>query len=321
MPHHEVKLGIFGAAAAGKSALTLQFVNKVFPEEYDETVEDLYRCEFKMGDSEFVVNITDTAGVDELAEKRDEHIKGCNAFLVVYDMTSAASFEEAKKYYAKICGIHEGMQAFALIANKSDKDTERAVSAADGRALAQSWGNHVPYLEASAKTFDNVQESFHAVMTSFVYALTGEGLDFGDDEPPPPPPGEDGAPPPPPDAADDGNTKEKAPAAAKKEKTTGWLTKKPRNLGRTKTRWFVLDPTKDPATLSFYAEKGDDKAIRTLVMTNVTFYPMPEPLMFKLDGPGMDVKSKEPMTLTAQNAKEFEKWKNAIEAASTATKK
>jgi GTPase KRas protein len=49
----------------GKSALTIQFTQSMFVEEYDPTVEDNYRKQTSVDDEVCMLDITDTAGQEE----------------------------------------------------------------------------------------------------------------------------------------------------------------------------------------------------------------------------------------------------------------
>jgi len=56
-----VKLCVLGAGGVGKSATSLQFVQGVFPERYDPTIEDCFRKNFEVFAGQWVVlEILDT---------------------------------------------------------------------------------------------------------------------------------------------------------------------------------------------------------------------------------------------------------------------
>jgi len=52
-----------GTAGVGKSALTVQFVNGMFVDVYNPTVEDSHRKQVTVEDQFCLLNILDTAGV------------------------------------------------------------------------------------------------------------------------------------------------------------------------------------------------------------------------------------------------------------------
>jgi GTPase KRas protein len=61
----EMKLVVCGGGGVGKSALTVQFIQSVFIEDYDPTIEDSYRKHAKVDDKTCFLEILDTAGQEE----------------------------------------------------------------------------------------------------------------------------------------------------------------------------------------------------------------------------------------------------------------
>jgi GTPase KRas protein len=57
----EYKLVLVGAGGVGKSALTLQFLQKHFVIDYDPTISDSYRKQVKIDDQPYIMDIMDTA--------------------------------------------------------------------------------------------------------------------------------------------------------------------------------------------------------------------------------------------------------------------
>lgn len=49
----------------GKSALTIQFIQNQFPEEYDPTIEDSYRKQCLIDEEVALLDVLDTAGQEE----------------------------------------------------------------------------------------------------------------------------------------------------------------------------------------------------------------------------------------------------------------
>ena len=57
---------VLGSGGVGKSALTVQFVQGIFVEKYDPTIEDSYRKKVEIDDEQCVLEILDTAGTVNL---------------------------------------------------------------------------------------------------------------------------------------------------------------------------------------------------------------------------------------------------------------
>ena len=58
----EYKIVVLGSGGVGKSALTVQFVQGIFIEKYDPTIEECYRKHLEINNDECVLEIIDTAG-------------------------------------------------------------------------------------------------------------------------------------------------------------------------------------------------------------------------------------------------------------------
>ncbi len=83
--------------------------------------------------------------------------------MCVFAVTDRASFETAKEIREHVNRVHDREVApLLLVGNKADRAGERAVTAAEGAALAAAWG--VPYLETSAKTRANVDQAFYDLL-------------------------------------------------------------------------------------------------------------------------------------------------------------
>ncbi|KAI0297249.1 ras family-domain-containing protein [Multifurca ochricompacta] len=64
----EYQLVVLGSGGVGKSALTIQFMHNHFVEEYDPTMEDLYRKQCVIDGSDALVDVLDTAGQEEFRQ-------------------------------------------------------------------------------------------------------------------------------------------------------------------------------------------------------------------------------------------------------------
>jgi GTPase KRas len=66
----EYKIVIVGGGGVGKSALTIQFIQSQFVDEYDPTIEDSYRKQCDIDGQVSILDILDTAGQEEYSAMR-----------------------------------------------------------------------------------------------------------------------------------------------------------------------------------------------------------------------------------------------------------
>eukprot|EP00727_Mastigamoeba_balamuthi_P007118 m51a1_g3026 putative ras gtpase (210) ;mRNA; f:879255-880303 len=161
----EYKIVVVGAGAVGKSALTVQFVQSHFIDEYDPTIEDSYRKQVVIDDAPAcVLDILDTAGQDEYSAMRDHYMRTGQGFLVVYSVGSRRTFQEVTAFREQIMRVKDTVApAIVLVGNKIDLPvTEREVTTAEGKALATQY--KCPFIETSAKTRINVDEAYYEVV-------------------------------------------------------------------------------------------------------------------------------------------------------------
>ncbi|CAI4780361.1 BAF_collapsed_G0051360.mRNA.1.CDS.1 [Saccharomyces cerevisiae] len=98
----EYKIVVVGGGGVGKSALTIQFIQSYFVDEYDPTIEDSYRKQVVIDDKVSILDILDTAGQEEYSAMREQYMRTGEGFLLVYSVTSRNSFDELLSYYQQI---------------------------------------------------------------------------------------------------------------------------------------------------------------------------------------------------------------------------
>ena len=64
----EYKLVVVGGGGVGKSALTIQFIQSHFVDEYEPTIEDSYRKQCVIDEEVALLDILDTAGQEVCTE-------------------------------------------------------------------------------------------------------------------------------------------------------------------------------------------------------------------------------------------------------------
>jgi len=159
------KIIMVGSGGVGKSALTLQFMYDEFVEDYEPTKADSYRKKVVVKGEECQVDILDTAGQEDYAAIRDNYFRSGEGFLCVYSICESESFantQDFREQILRVKGETEENIPFILVANKIDLADKRQVSKEEGQARADEW--KVPYIETSAKTKENVDNSFVQLM-------------------------------------------------------------------------------------------------------------------------------------------------------------
>ncbi|KAI8899915.1 ras protein [Globomyces pollinis-pini] len=159
----EYKLVVVGGGGVGKSAITIQFIQQQYVEEYDPTIEDSYRKQIDIDGHASLLDVLDTAGQEEYRAMREQYMRDGEGFLLVYSVTSRASFEEVQSLHQQILRVKDRDNfPIILVANKCDLVGERVVSKAEGLQMAQHLGCSL--LETSAKLRINVDECFTALV-------------------------------------------------------------------------------------------------------------------------------------------------------------
>ncbi|EAL72411.1 Ras GTPase [Dictyostelium discoideum AX4] len=155
-----ISLCIMGDGGVGKTAVTIQFISNHFVYYYDPTIEDSYRKQCLVDDQVYMLDILDTAGQDELTAMRDQWIRSCEGFILVYSVTSRSSFDQIQFFREQIIRVLDSDDVpIMMIGNKIDLDDERQVTFQEGKDLARCLG--MSFMEVSAKNRTNVEEVFN----------------------------------------------------------------------------------------------------------------------------------------------------------------
>ena len=81
----------------------------------------------------------------------------------MYDVTDRWTFDNIANHHREIIEMNESSYvSFVICGNKTDLSDKRKVSTEEGQSLAESLG--CQFIETSAKTNENVNEAFFAVV-------------------------------------------------------------------------------------------------------------------------------------------------------------
>ena len=180
----EYKIVVLGSGGVGKSALTVQFVQGIFVEKYDPTIEDSYRKQVEVDGQQCMLEILDTAGTvsralfivtrhlshsklnsisssilqEQFTAMRDLYMKNGQGFVLVYSITAQSTFNDLQDLREQILRVKDTDDVpLVLVGNKCDLEDERVVGKDQGMNLARQF-NNCSFLESSAKAKINVNE-------------------------------------------------------------------------------------------------------------------------------------------------------------------
>ena len=112
----------------------------IFVEEYDPTLKgapsswydwwlDVYRKQCVIDDEVALLDVLDTAGQEEYSAMLEQYIRTGDGFLLVYSITSRASFEEIATYQRLILTVkHRDTLPMIVVGNNAERGLEREVS-------------------------------------------------------------------------------------------------------------------------------------------------------------------------------------------------
>lgn len=158
---HLFKLLIIGDSGVGKSSLLLRFADNMFSGNYITTIGvDFKIRKINVGGEMVKLQIWDTAGQERFRTITSTYYRGTHGVIVVYDVTSADTFVNVKRWLHEIDQNCDDVQRI-LVGNKDDDPDRKVVEREDSKKFAEQMGIQV--FETSAKDNKNVEEVFNAI--------------------------------------------------------------------------------------------------------------------------------------------------------------
>ncbi len=172
-----MKVCLLGDGAVGKTALRERYLGKQFSSGYVMTIGADFAVkkteidrESESGPQTVKFQIWDLAGQPRFNSVRELYYKGSHGGLLVFDITRRDSFTNLSAWIEELYkNSGRGNMPIALLGNKVDlrDETENPVTAEEVTEFIEvikkkyDMGFEVPYLETSAKTGKNVDQSFN----------------------------------------------------------------------------------------------------------------------------------------------------------------
>lgn len=154
------KICMVGAFGVGKTSLVARFVHSIFSEKYQTTIGvKIDKKVVAVGGQEITLVLWDLAGEDALTQVRPAHLRGASGYILVADGCRKSTLETAISLQRR-AEEAAGSVPFLLVVNKADLREKWEIKDED----LQSWSDRGwPFLCASAKTGDAVEQLFHAL--------------------------------------------------------------------------------------------------------------------------------------------------------------
>uniref|UniRef100_A0A8C2N0F0 Ras-related protein Rab-35 n=1 Tax=Cricetulus griseus TaxID=10029 RepID=A0A8C2N0F0_CRIGR len=155
---HLFKLLIIGDSGVGKSSLLLRFADNTFSGSYITTIGVDFKIRtVEINGEKVKLQIWDTAGQERFRTITSTYYRGTHGVIVVYDVTSAESFVNVKRWLHEINQNCDDVCRI-LVGNKNDDPERKVVETEDAYKFAGQMG--IQLFETSAKENVNVEEMF-----------------------------------------------------------------------------------------------------------------------------------------------------------------
>jgi Ras-related protein Rab-14 len=171
---------IIGDMGVGKSCLLHQFTEKKFIPDSPHTigVEFGTRIIEVMG-KKIKLQIWDTAGQERFRAVTRSYYRGAAGALLVYDITRRPTYNHLTSWLTDARNLTNPNTVIMMIGNKKDLEDQRDVTYEEASNFAKE--NGLIFLEASAKTGENVEEAFLKTAKLIFQSVQDGSVDVGSD--------------------------------------------------------------------------------------------------------------------------------------------
>jgi len=167
-----IHIAVVGSGGIGKSALSVQYVQSLFTEDYDPTIQDNYSKTALIDGNYVDLDILDTAGQDEFTALREQYMKNQDGFLLCFSLASRETFDKVSEFHKQILrskappgtiDLSSITVPIILVGTKCDMpESNHAVSASEIEETRQLL-NIDSIMLTSAKERVNVSEVFETL--------------------------------------------------------------------------------------------------------------------------------------------------------------
>jgi len=163
----EAKIVLLGDTGVGKTSIALRFTQDTFQTRTNPTIGASFLMKNMVIDEKKIkLQIWDTAGQERFKSLAPMYYRGASAALLIYDVTSASSFNKVKDWVNELrVNVPEDI-IMVVVGNKLDRVKHRQLKPETGQEYARSVG--ASFIETSAKTKEGIEEVFRDIANRLI---------------------------------------------------------------------------------------------------------------------------------------------------------
>lgn len=152
-PGVSFKLVLLGDGRVGKTSLVLRYVNNIFSDKQEATVQASYLTKRLVVEGvPITLSIWDTAGQEKFHALGPIYYRDADAALLVYDITDSDTFVRVTKWVKELKQMASKDIVMAIAANKSDLVRLKNIETQEAVSYAESIGASLFVTSAKAGT-------------------------------------------------------------------------------------------------------------------------------------------------------------------------
>jgi len=171
---YRFKFIIIGDHKVGKTSIIRRFVEKNFLADYRATIGlNILSHNFEVFGNSISAFIWDIGAQEYFRRVRKTYYNGVQAAFIVFNLTSKKTFENVKNWYNELFQFIENKELpIIIVGNKSDLASDRIIDYESGvelsKELSEIYNNKVSYIETSALTGKNIEDSFKLMAYNYI---------------------------------------------------------------------------------------------------------------------------------------------------------
>ena len=169
-----LKILLTGNGGVGKTSM----IHRLVKDEFSTTIEQTIGVEFlaynmEIDDKKVKLQLWDTAGQEQYRALGKIYYRNAIGVLCVFSIIDHNSFLALKDWLKDVRMLCHPNAKIIIVGNKADLSEERQITESEIQSLCSSYS--VEYIESSAKTGQNVKETFYRLARDILIGLhTGD---------------------------------------------------------------------------------------------------------------------------------------------------